>query len=70
MMLDHPTRGLDIGAKQDVYSMIREMSASGIGLIVVPDTFEEAIGLAHTIFVMKDGACVKRFAPDRERDAV
>lgn len=67
MMLDHPTRGLDIGAKQDVYSMIREMSASGIGLIVVPDTFEEAIGLAHTIFVMKDGACVKRFAPDRER---
>lgn len=67
MMLDHPTRGLDIGAKQDVYSMIREMSASGIGLIVVPDTFEEAIGLAHTIFVMKDGACVKRFAPDKER---
>jgi ribose transport system ATP-binding protein len=59
IMLDHPTRGLDIGAKQDVYAMIREMSGAGIGLIVVPDTFEEAIGLAHTILVMKDGACVK-----------
>lgn len=61
IMLDHPTRGLDIGAKQDVYAMIREMSAAGIGLIVVPDTFEEAIGLAHTIMVMKDGACVATF---------
>ncbi len=61
IMLDHPTRGLDIGAKQDVYAMIREMSGAGIGLIVVPDTFEEAIGLAHTILVMKDGACVKSF---------
>ena len=61
MMLDHPTRGLDIGAKQDVYGMIREMSAAGIGLIVVPDTFEEAIGLAHTIIVMKDGKIMNAF---------
>ena len=61
MMLDHPTRGLDIGAKQDVYAMIREMCAAGIGLIVVPDTFEEAIGLAHTILVMKDGKTVSVF---------
>ena len=61
MMLDHPTRGLDIGAKQDVYGMIREMSAAGIGLIVVPDTFEEAIGLAHTIIVMKDGKIMNVF---------
>ena len=61
MMLDHPTRGLDIGAKQDVYGMIREMCAAGIGLIVVPDTFEEAIGLAHTILVMKDGKTVSVF---------
>ena len=66
MMLDHPTRGLDIGAKQDVYSMIREMSSAGIGLIVVPDTFEEAIGLAHTILVMKDGRCVNVFNTETE----
>ena len=41
--------------------MIREMSAAGIGLIVVPDTFEEAIGLAHTIIVMKDGKIMNAF---------
>ena len=37
------------------------MCAAGIGLIVVPDTFEEAIGLAHTILVMKDGKTVSVF---------
>lgn len=61
IMLDHPTRGLDIGAKEDVYTMIREMSAAGIGLIVIPDTFEEAIGLGHNIAVIKDGKLVKEF---------
>ncbi len=55
ILLDHPTRGLDIGAKEDVYEMIREMSAAGIGIILVADTLEEAIGLSHTIAVIKDG---------------
>ena len=48
MLLDHPTRGLDIGAKEDVYEMIRDMSADGVGVVLVADTLEEAIGLvAH-----------------------
>jgi ribose transport system ATP-binding protein len=43
MLLDHPTRGLDIGAKEDVYEMIRDMSDAGVGILLVADTFEEAI---------------------------
>ena len=61
MLLDHPTRGLDIGAKEDVYEMIRDMSDAGVGIILVADTLEEAIGLSHTILVMKDGRIQKRF---------
>ena len=61
ILLDHPTRGLDIGAKEDVYEMIREMSAQGVGIILVPDTLEEAIGMAHTIHVFKDGRIQKTF---------
>jgi ribose transport system ATP-binding protein len=61
MLLDHPTRGLDIGAKEDVYEMIRDMSDAGVGILLVADTFEEAIGLAHTIIVIKDGKIQKRF---------
>lgn len=60
-LLDHPTRGLDIGAKEDVYDMIREMCDDGAGIILVADTLEEAIGLSHTILVIKDGEFQKRF---------
>lgn len=61
ILLDHPTRGLDIGAKEDVYDMVREMSNAGVGIILVADTLEEAIGLSHTIVVLKDGEIQKRF---------
>jgi ribose transport system ATP-binding protein len=61
MLLDHPTRGLDIGAKEDVYEMVRDMCDDGVGTLLVADTFEEAIGLAHTIIVVKDGRIQKRF---------
>ena len=61
ILLDHPTRGLDIGAKEDVYEMVREMSDAGIGIILIADTLEEAIGLSHTIIVIKDGELQKRF---------
>lgn len=60
-LLDHPTRGLDIGAKEDVYDLIREMCDQGAGVILVADTLEEAIGLSHTILVLKDGEFQKRF---------
>ena len=61
ILLDHPTRGLDIGAKEDVYEMVRDMCADGCGIILVADTLEEAIGLSHTILVLKDGVFQKRF---------
>ncbi|SNT20977.1 ribose transport system ATP-binding protein [Antarctobacter heliothermus] len=61
ILLDHPTRGLDIGAKEDVYDMVRELSDAGAGIVLVADTLEEAIGLSHTILVMKDGEFQKRF---------
>lgn len=61
ILLDHPTRGLDIGAKEDVYDMVREMSDDGVGIILIADTLEEAIGLAHTIIVVKDGITQKHF---------
>jgi len=61
ILLDHPTRGLDIGAKEDVYDLIREMSGDGVGVILVADTLDEAIGLSHTIAVIKDGEIKKWF---------
>ena len=60
-LLDHPTRGLDVGAKEDVYGLIRELCANGCSVLLIGDTLEEALGLAHTIIVMKDGRQTARF---------
>ena len=62
ILFDHPTRGLDIGAKEDVYKLVREMSAAGIGIVLIADSLEEAIGLAHNIVVMRDGEITRRFS--------
>ena len=55
MIMDHPTRGIDVGAKKEVYSVIRDLTNSGISIIIVSDTIEETIGLSNNIIVLKDG---------------
>jgi ribose transport system ATP-binding protein len=61
IILDHPTRGLDVGAKEEVYELVRALSDQGIGVILTADTLEETIGLSHTILVMRDGVITERF---------
>lgn len=55
MILDHPTRGVDVGAKEDVYEMVRDMTTEGLSIILLADTLEELIGLSSRILVMRDG---------------
>lgn len=60
-LLDHPTRGLDVGAKEDVYALIREIGGGGAAVVLIADTLEEALGLAHSVIVLKDGRETARF---------
>jgi ribose transport system ATP-binding protein len=60
LILDHPTRGIDVGAKEDVYDLIRDMTAEGLAVILLGDTLEEVIGLSTRILVMRDGAITAR----------
>ena len=60
LVLDHPTRGLDVGAKEEVYDLIRAVTADGIAVVLTSDTLEETIGLSHTVLVMRDGAITHR----------
>ncbi len=55
LILDEPTRGIDVGAKAEIYRLIDELAASGIGLIVISSEMPELIGLADRILVMADG---------------
>jgi ribose transport system ATP-binding protein len=55
LILNHPTRGVDVGAKEEIYAIIREIVANGKAVILLGDTLDECIGMSSRVLVMKDG---------------
>lgn len=55
LILDHPTRGVDIGAKADIYALIRDITEKGSSVLLLGDTLDECLGVSSRIIVMKDG---------------
>lgn len=55
LVLDHPLRGLDVGASETVNAQIQAACARGVGVLLLADTLEEALEMAHVIYVMRDG---------------
>jgi ABC-type sugar transport system ATPase subunit len=57
-LLDEPTRGIDIGAKFDVYALINALTKQGKGVILVSPEMEELIGLCNRIYIMFEGSII------------
>ncbi|MCU1407773.1 MAG: sugar transporter ATP-binding protein [Glaciihabitans sp.] len=55
LLLDEPTRGVDVGARAEIYSLIRQLSAAGTAIVVVSSEIEEVLGLADRVLVLADG---------------
>ena len=55
LILDEPTRGVDVGAKMTIYSRIRRLAEEGVAVIVVSSEMEEVLGLSHRVLVMAGG---------------
>jgi ribose transport system ATP-binding protein/rhamnose transport system ATP-binding protein len=55
VLLDEPTRGVDIGTRSNIYGLLRRIAADGVACVVVSSDFEEVIGLADRIVVLSDG---------------
>ena len=58
LLLDEPTRGVDVGAREDIYAVIREAARGGAGVILVSSDWEEIVKLADRALVMRDGGIV------------
>jgi ribose transport system ATP-binding protein len=58
LILDEPTRGVDVGARTEIYSLIRRLADSGVAVVVVSSEVEEVLGLADRVLVVADGAVV------------
>jgi len=62
MILNHPTRGVDVGAKEEFYKMIRLLALGGMSILLMSDRLEEDIGLCNRMIIMKDGNITEELA--------
>jgi len=58
LILDEPTRGIDIGAKGEIQSLINELAESGLGVLMISSELEELVEGSSRVLVMRDGKCV------------
>jgi len=63
LILDEPTRGIDVGAKAEILSLIRRFSAEGLGVLMISSELEEIIEAADRVFVLRDGLSVAELKP-------
>ena len=61
LILDCPTRGVDIGVKQSMYQLITKMKQEGKAILIISEEMAELIGMCDRLLVMKDGAIRKEF---------
>ena len=62
LILDEPTRGIDVGAKREIYHIIDQIASEGVAVMMISSDMPELIGMSDRIYVMKDGAVVAEIA--------
>ncbi|KJY78743.1 sugar ABC transporter ATP-binding protein [Vibrio nigripulchritudo] len=64
LILDEPTRGVDVGAKVEIYTLIRYLATLGVAVIVISSEHQELFGLCDRILVMREGEITGELTPD------
>jgi ribose transport system ATP-binding protein len=61
-LFDEPTRGVDVGAKAEIYTLMLQLLARGAGIVMVSSELPEVLGMSHRILVVRDGKIAAEFA--------
>lgn len=61
LILDEPTKGIDVGAKKEIHSLIKELANKGMSIILVSSELPEIIGMCHRVIVIREGKLMKIF---------
>ncbi|MEC7226284.1 MAG: ATP-binding cassette domain-containing protein, partial [Candidatus Latescibacterota bacterium] len=56
LLVDEPTRGIDVGAKDEIYRVLDELAQTGLAIVVFSSEMEEVLGLCDRIYVLRDGS--------------
>jgi rhamnose transport system ATP-binding protein len=63
LILDEPTRGVDVGAKAEVHRLMRELADSGLAILMISSDLQEVLTVSERVLVMREGRLVRSFAP-------
>lgn len=58
LILDEPTRGIDVGAKYEIYTIVNQLASEGKGIILISSELPEILGVCDRIYVMSEGRIV------------
>ena len=61
LFLDEPTRGIDVGAKQEIYAQINQLAKSGLAIVLVSSELPEVLGLSDRVLVLSEGRLTGEF---------
>ena len=67
VLLDEPTRGIDVGAKVAVYQLMRRLAKEGVAILMISSELPEVIGMSDRIIVMHDGRASAELPADERR---
>ncbi len=70
LILDEPTIGIDVIAKNSIHRLIKQLAAAGMGLIVISDEIQEVLHNVHRVIIMEHGRMVHEFFPDEVDEAM
>lgn len=62
LIVDEPTRGIDVGAKSEIYQLLAELARQGCGILVISSELPEILGLCHRVYVMREGRIAGEFS--------
>ena len=63
MICDEPTRGVDVGAREQIYSILIDLAGRGIGVIVISSELKELLAICHRLLVVRDGSLYEELEP-------
>ena len=69
LILDEPTRGIDVGAKAEIQHLIRKLASEGLGVLMISSELEEIVEGADRIFVMREGRTVAELKGGKVNEA-